>query len=92
MEKAIPETPEHLNYFCIMHKVSYRENKEELETGNYKMLRVTDDKQEIGQDIYLTIEQIRSTSHYSTIYCLWHHGYYFIQNTTKVFCLTLTNY
>lgn len=92
MEKAIPETPGHLNYFCIMYKVLYRENNEKLEFGNYKMPCVTDDKQEIGQDIYLTIEQILSTSHYSTIHCLWHHGYYFIQNTTEVFCLTLTKY
>lgn len=47
-EKLSPETPEQLNYFCIMHKIYSKENKEKLETGNSKMLCVTDDKQGIG--------------------------------------------
>lgn len=45
LKKPTPETPGQLNYFYIMHKIYSKENKEKLETGNGKMLCVTDEKQ-----------------------------------------------
>lgn len=60
--------------FVFYIKSIIKKTKRNLETKNYKMLHVRDDKWRIGQEIYLTIEQILSPSHSFPAHCLWHKG------------------